>query len=191
MPLRAFLSREDRCVVICPHHDIGADSSLSAELVEYKHHGDATIPGQQRIGGFARSLLAGLGVPVQNQFGLSPARAADGTPAPIAVYMDLPGVDTLMAGVATLNLHSHLPHLYVPPEFRHLVDVLARQPVNPTAPRHTFTDAGNRFFDALLRVRVPGLPGLLLVGDATLWSSAFGGLPSLQAFWRNLAKFSS
>ena len=29
------------------------------------------------------------------------------------------------------------------------------------------------------------------MGDATLWSSAFGGLPSLQAFWRNLARLPS
>jgi hypothetical protein len=186
--IRAFLGREGRCVVICPHHDIGADDTLNGELVEYKHHGDATIPPQQRLGGFARSLLAGLGVPVQNQFGLNPARASDGAPAPLEMNLDLPGANELLAGVTTFNIHPHLPHLYVPPEYRHLVDVLARQPINPTAPRHVFTDAGNRVFDALLRVRPAGLPGLVLVGDATLWSAAFGGVPSLQAFWRNLAK---
>ena len=186
--IRAFVGREGRCVVICPHHDIGADDRLDSELVEYKHHGDVTIPPRQRLGGFARSLLAGLGVPVQNQFGLNPARAEDGTPAPLVVNRDLPGANAVLAGVATFNLHPHLPHLFVPPEFRSLVDVLARQPINPMAPRHLFTDAGNRFFDALLRVRLPGLPGMVLVGDATLWSSAFGGLPSLQVFWRNLAK---
>lgn len=187
--IRTFLSREERCVFICPHHDIGADDSVDAELLEFRHHGDVTIPPQQRFGGFARSLLAGLGVPVWNHFGLNPARSSDGTtPAPLARNLDLPGAQSLLDGVTTFNLHPHLPHLYVPPEGRHLVDVLARQLINPTASRHVFTDAGNRYFDALLRVRAPGVPGLVLVGDATLWSAAFGGLPSLQSLWKNLAR---
>jgi hypothetical protein len=185
--VRAFLGREGRCVVVCPHHDIGASDSLEAQQVEFNHHRDVTVPARQQLGGFARSLLAGLGVPVVNQFGHSPARLPDGNPAPIVVERDVPGAPELLEGVTTLNLHPHLPHLYVPPESRDRVDVLARQPVNPAAP-HPFTDAGNRSFNALLRDRPPGLPGLVLVCDATLWSSAFGGLASLRAFWHNLAR---
>jgi hypothetical protein len=186
--IRAFLGREDRCVVICPHHDIGAQDSLEAQRVEFNHHRDVTIPARQRLGGFARSLLAGLGVPVVNQFGLNPARLPDGTPALLAVNLDLPGAAGLLEGVTTFNLHPHLPHLSFPPELRDWVDVLARQLINPAAAPHPFTDAGNHYFNALLRVRPPGLAGLVLVCDATLWSSAFGGLTSLTAFWRNLAR---
>jgi hypothetical protein len=186
--LRAFLGQEGKCAVICPHHDIGADDGLDIQREEFIHHGDVTIPARQQLGGFARSLLAGLGVPVQNQFGLNPARAADGSPAPLELNLDIHEIDSLLGGVRTFNLHPHLPHLFVPPDYRKYVEVLARQPINPFAARHFFTDAGNRFFDSMLRVRPPGIPGMVLVGDATLWSSAFGGLPSLQSFWANLAR---
>jgi hypothetical protein len=37
------------------------------------------------FGRFARSLLAGLGVPVENRYGLHPAAEADGSPSPIEV----------------------------------------------------------------------------------------------------------
>jgi hypothetical protein len=37
------------------------------------------------FGGFARTLLAGLGVPVENRFGLRPAVTADGSPAPVEI----------------------------------------------------------------------------------------------------------
>jgi hypothetical protein len=186
--IRAFLGREDHCVVVCPHHDIGAQDKLETQVVEFKHHQDITIPARQRLGGYARSLLAGLGVPVVNQYGLNPARLPDGSPAPLSVNRDLAGADTLLESVTTFNWHPHLPHLFVPPECASRVDVLARQQINPAAAPHPFTRAGNRFFNALLRVRPPDLPGLVLVCDATLWSSAFGGLPALRAFWHNLAR---
>lgn len=186
--IRSFLSREGRCLVVCPHHDIGSVDTLESQRVEHDHHGDITIPGRQQLGGFARSVLAGLGVPVENRFGLNPAKLPDGGPAPLVIDRDVPGVEALLAGVSTFNLHPHLPHLTVAHEHRGCVEVLARQPINPTAPRHPFTDAGKRTFDALLRVRPPNLPGLVLACDATLWSSAFGGLPSLRAFWTNLAR---
>jgi len=56
------------------------------------------------------------------------------------------------------------------------------------ASRHPFVDAGNRFFNALLRFRSRDIGGSLFACDATVWTSAFGGLESLQAFWGNLAK---
>ncbi|WP_198960090.1 hypothetical protein [Synechococcus sp. BO 8801] len=187
--IRMFLGQEGRCLVVCPHHDIGMDESLQSQQLEHIHHGDNTIPGRQKIGGFARSILAGLGVPVQNRFGLNPSRAPNGGPAPLIVNFDLPFAEAILRGVTTFNLHPHLPHLSVPPEYASHVDVLARQPINPLAPRHPFTDAGNRYFDALLRVRPDGVSGTVLVCDATLWSSAFGGLESLRSFWINLALF--
>lgn len=185
--IKSFLSREGRCVVICPHHDIGAEDNLESRIVEFKHHQDVTIPGQQRLGGFAQSILDKLGVPIVNRFGLNPAKSPDGTPAPLLVNRDIPGVDQLLSGVTTFNLHPHLPHLEVPTEALNDVDVLASQLINPTAAPHPFA-ANNRYFNALLQIRLPGLPGIILVCDATIWSSAFGGLESLKAFWRNLAR---
>jgi hypothetical protein len=68
------------------------------------------------------------------------------------------------------------------------VDVLAQQLINPLAAPHPFFAAGNRTFQALLGLRSPGQwPGRLYVGDATLWSAAFGGLTSLTTLWRNIA----
>jgi hypothetical protein len=50
-----------------------------------------------------------------------------------------------------------------------------------------FVQGGSRVFNALLQARPNVFPGTLLVCDATIWSSAFQGLESLEAFWRNLA----
>jgi hypothetical protein len=74
-----FLSNPDHLIVVCPHHDIGATSEpveqarLARQTADHFHHGDKAIPPRQGFGGFARTLLAGLGVPVVNRFGLRPA----------------------------------------------------------------------------------------------------------------------
>jgi hypothetical protein len=85
--VRTFLAHPDHLVFIYPHHDIGDlpddlshDERLQRQIADFRHHGDTTIPPQQQLGGFARSLLAGLGVPVENRFGLRPAAEADGSP---------------------------------------------------------------------------------------------------------------
>ena len=64
--------------------------------------------------------------------------------------------------------------------------VLARQPIDPTAPPHPFTAAGHTSFDALLQSRPGVFAGDLLVGNATLWSSTAGDTYSLQRFWAHL-----
>lgn len=92
-----------------------------------------------------------------------------------------------MCGVTTFNLHPHLSHLLVPPSMANVLDVLARQVINPSAPPHPFVAAGNRSFNALLQARADVFAGTLLVCDATMWSSAFSGLDSLETFWRNLS----
>ena len=65
--LRAFLAREGTCLILGPHHDVGASDDLKERNVEYAHHGDPLVPRQQRFGRYTRSLMSGLGVPVQNQ----------------------------------------------------------------------------------------------------------------------------
>ena len=93
--VRNFLDNPDHLVFVCPHHDIGevAGSTeavrLERQLVEYRHHGDHAIPPRQGFGGFARTLLAGLGVPVENRFGLRPAATADGAPAAVGLTVPL------------------------------------------------------------------------------------------------------
>jgi len=182
-----FLQREGRCVVVCPHHDIGAQGTIPTQQIEFDHHGDQLVPAQQRIGGFARSLLDGLGLCVENQFGLSPEQAPDGSPAPLVINHDL-DLTGVLRGVSTFNLHPHLPHLALPTGIDTGLELLAQQRINSKASKHPFFEAGNRTFNAFLQSRPDRFPGKVFVCDATLWSSAFGGLASLQAFWRNLSQ---
>jgi hypothetical protein len=191
--VRSFLDDPDHMVFVCPHHDIGAAKHLSdadrrrVQEAEFHHHGDRSIPSQQRFGGLARSILAGLGVPVENQFGLRPAIAPDGWPAPIEIETSSDR-RSLLNGVATFNLHPHLPHLQPLGGATSALEVLARQPIDLTAPPHEFVQQGHTTFNALLQSR-PGLfAGDLLIGDATLWSGTAGGLKSLRQLWTNVVQ---
>ena len=88
MPSGVSSPRPGTALFVCPHHDIGevddlpAGEALERQTAEYLHHGDIVLPGQQRTGGFAPSLLAQLGAPVMNRFGLRAASTHDGTPMP-------------------------------------------------------------------------------------------------------------
>jgi hypothetical protein len=188
--MRQFLAQPDHLAFVCPHHDIGDvpelphDDRLQRQIADFLHHGDKTIPPQQKFGGFARSLLAGLGVPVENRFGLHPAAEADGSPSPIDKEV---GVDRLhlLQGVDTFNLHWHLPQLERLGEALAKLDVLARQKIDLSAPPHPFTRDRDTF-DALLQSRPEIFAGTLLVSDATLWSSTAGGVHSLTRLWTNV-----
>lgn len=184
--LRHFLEREDATLVLCPHHRIGIEDDEVFREAELRHHGDRLVPPQQEIGGFARAILEALAVPVENRYGLSPARSKiTGGPEPLDVVHDL-DKEGILDGVTTFNAHAHLPHFHVPPSAGEAV-VLARQMINPEAPGHPFTDGGNRYFNALVWLPPAGSrAGQVLVCDATLWSSAFDGVKSLERFWRNL-----
>jgi hypothetical protein len=186
--IQHFLEREDACLVICPHHDIGAGEDQDSREVELLHHGDRLVPPQQRIGGFARSLLAGLGLPIENRYGLSPGKSIkDNSPAPLQIFSDLDKLK-ILSGVKTFNLHPHLPHLHIPDSCNEFVRILAKQPINPVASKHPFVEAGNHYFNALLWVLPNGNRAAnVFICDATLWSAAFGGLESLEVFWQNLA----
>jgi hypothetical protein len=191
--LRAFLDNPDHLAFICPHHEIGAADHLSDEErfklqeAEFFHHGDKTLPPRQQFGGFARSLFAGLGIPVENRFGLHPAAAPDGSPVPIEVENSNDRAHFLN-GVATFNLHPHLPQLERLGEAAAKLDVLARQHIDPNATPHPFTKDGRFTFDALLQSRPETFPGTLLIGDATLFSSTAGGVESLRQLWSNIVQ---
>lgn len=179
--VRRFLDNPDHVMFVCPHHDIGREQ----EIAEHLHHGDPGIPPRQGFGGFARSLLAGLGVSVDNRFGLRPAVLPDGTPAPIEIEH---AVDTLglLEGVEAFNLHPHLPHLERVGAAATRMDVLARQDIDTAAPPHPFTQDGRTSFDALLQSRPDTFAGTVLVCDTTLFSSTAGGVDNLRRLWTNL-----
>ena len=197
--VRGFLGREGTCLVIGPHHDVGRSADMNGLEEEHRHHGDALVPRRQRFGGYTRSLMKGLGIPVENQWGLRPATAtaipgegqgeawATATrSAPLTVMRDL---DTRgwLAGVRNLNFHMHLPHYAVTTEDTRSIHVLARQPIDLGRP-HPFTDAGNTEFNAL--VWMPpgdGRGGDVLVVNSTVFSVLFGADESVERFWRNLA----
>src|SRR3954469_22059137 len=71
--VRQFLTREGTCLILGPHHDVGTSADLKVRAMEYAHHSDALVPRQQRFGKYTRSLMNGLGVPVENRWGLRPA----------------------------------------------------------------------------------------------------------------------
>jgi len=185
-----FLDTPDHLIFVCPHHDIGEAADSSGEegaerrRVEYRHHGDHAIPPRQGFGGFARTLLNGLGVPVENRFGLRPAAAADGTPAPVEIDRALDGL-RLLRDVEAFHLHPHLPQLERIGPSKERLDVLAKQKIDLTAPTHPFTQAGRSSFDALLQSRPDVFAGKLLVCDSTMFSSTAGGLENLRRFWGN------
>jgi hypothetical protein len=189
--LRRFLGDPDHLAFLCPHHDIGNEAGLSREAAraqqeaEFAHHGDKAIPPRQAFGGFVLSLLAALGVPVENRYGLRPARDADGSPAAIDVDHAADRLG-LLEGVRTFNLHPHLPHLARVGGALDKLDVLARQRIDPTAPPHPFGRAGQDRFDSLLQSRPGVFPGTLLVGDTTLFSSTAGGLDDLERLWSRI-----
>ena len=64
--VRKFLTREGTCLMIGPHHDVGVSPDPAERQMEYAHHGDPLVPRQQRFGLYTRSLMKGLGVPVEN-----------------------------------------------------------------------------------------------------------------------------
>jgi hypothetical protein len=189
--IKRFLDNPDHLIFVCPHHDIGetADGTKqereARQIAEHLHHGDPGIPPRQGFGGFARTLLAGLGVPVENRFGLRPAVTADGAPAPAEIdhALDVLG---LLTGVETFNLHPHLPQLERIGSATEHMEVLGRQAIDPAAPPHPFTRNGRSTFDALLQSSPDTFAGKLLVCDTTMFSSTAGGVDNLRQLWSNV-----
>ena len=189
--VRAFLEDSTHAVFVCPHHDIGyaeavgGQELLDLQAKEHNHHGDSGVPAQQRFGGFALSLMAGLGLPIRNRFGLRPARETDGSASPVEVVSrDVFGI---LTGISALNLHPHLPHFERLGQSVQGLEVLVRQPIDMTASPHPFTSGGRKDFDAMLQATREAIPGCLVVADATLWNAVSGPRDTLEKLWRNVA----
>jgi hypothetical protein len=186
--IRKWLTREGTTLVLSPHHDVGASSDMKQRQMEYRHHRDALVPRQQRFGRYTRSLMKGLGVPVENRWGLRPA-TVEGTRNKIAPLTTLRDLDTrgFLEGVTTFNFHPHLPHYAITTDDTKSIRLLARQPVDLTRP-HPFTEAGEREFNMFLWMPPSGKrAGDILLADSTIFTTLFGGDESLERFWKNLA----
>jgi hypothetical protein len=186
--LKQFLSREGTCLILGPHHDVGCSDDLDERQMEYRHHGDALVPRQQRFGKYTRSLMQGLGIPVENRYGLRPAR--DKTTkeiAPLSIMKDLDRRG-YFEGVTTFNYHQHMPHYALTTEEKQSIHVLAKQPIEMSRP-HPFTEAGNREFNAFIWLPPSGTRnGDILMVDSTIFSTLFGADESLKRFWQNIVK---
>jgi hypothetical protein len=193
LALRRFLDDPGHTLLVCPHHDIGnvdgvsGNEVLAMQAVEFHHHGDLGVPGQQRLGGFARSLLRDLGIAVSNRFGLRPAKLRDGSPAPIQIDSQADRFN-LLQGVRTFHLHPHLPHFEMLGDSADKLDVLVEQRIDLEAPPHPFVKQGRTTFDALLQSKPNVFGGRVLICDATIWTSTNGGLGSLRQFWANVTR---
>src|SRR3954447_14218260 len=185
--VRNFLRREGTCLILGPHHDVGSSPDLKERAMEYAHHGDPLVPRQQRFGRYTRSLIKGLGVPVENRWGLRPA-TDKGTNqlVPLAIEKDL-DKRGFMNGVTTFNFHMHLPHYVVTEDNSTSIHVLARQPIDMSNP-HPFIEAGNREFNMFLWMPPSGdRAGDILLADSTIFTTLFGADESLMRFWKNIA----
>ena len=186
--IKKFLKREGTCLVLSPHHDVGSSEDLNQRAQEYAHHGDPLVPRQQRFGKYTRSLMKGLGVPVENRFGLRPAtvKGTRNQLVPLNKHMDFDKRGWLN-GVNTFNFHMHLPHYAVTTDDKNLIHVLAQQPIDMTHP-HPFIEAGNREFNMFLWMPPnKERAGDILLADSTIFTTLFGGDESLERFWKNLA----
>ncbi len=186
--VQRFLRREGTCLILGPHHEVGVAPDMETREMEYRHHGDALVPRQQRFGKFTRTLMAGLGVPVENRFGIRPAVVAGSNrPAPLSISKDLDSRGWLN-GVRNFNFHMHLPHYAITTQDVGSIHVLARQPIDLTRPPHPFTEAGNREFNNFVWMPPKGdRGGDVLLADSTIFSTLFGVDESLVNFWKNLA----
>jgi hypothetical protein len=185
--LQNFLKREGTCLILGPHHDVGNSPDMKQRAMEYKHHGDRLVPRQQRFGKYTRSLMKGLGVPVENRWGLRPATIDKTTrTVPLVTMNDLDPRGWL-TDVKTFVFHMHLPHYALTKEDSKDIHVLARQPVDLTRP-HPFIEQGNKEFNMFLWMPPAGeRAGDILLADSTIFTTLFGGDESLERFWKNLA----
>jgi hypothetical protein len=185
--IREWLKREDTCLLLAPHHDVGFTDDMAQRQIEYLHHGDPLVPRQQRFTAYTRSLMEALDVPVHNTWGLRPA-VVEGTNniAPLTGFRDL-DEPSLLNNVTTFNFHPHLPHYELTAPESDSLRVLGRQRVDSNRP-HPFIEAGNTEFNALIWMPPLGeRAGDIVLVDSTNFTTLFGGTDSLKNFWHNVA----
>src|SRR6201997_1321068 len=185
--IRDWLKREDTCLLVAPHHDVGFADDLKQRQMEYLHHGDPLVPRQQRFAQYTRSLMKALDVPVHNKWGLRPAVIEGSNQiAPLTGFPDL-DAPRLLDNVTTFNFHPHLPHYELTAPEGDTLRVLGRQRIDPTRP-HPFTEAGNSELNALIWMPpAEKRAGDIILVDSTNFTTLFGGTESLANFWRNFA----
>ena len=189
--VRHFLDNPDHLIFVCPHHDIGEaggmveEGRLERQLAEYRHHGDHAIPPRQGFGGFARTLLAGLGVPVENRFGLRPAAAADGTPAPVEIDRALDGLGLLRDVDAFHLIRTCRNSSALAPRSSGWASSLGRRLIRRRRLTRSRKGADRASTRSCNRGRTT-FAGKLLVCDTTLFSSTAGGVENLRRFWANV-----
>lgn len=186
--IREWLKRDETCLLLAPHHDVGFTSDMQQREIEYRHHGDRLVPRQQRFSHYTRSLMKALDVPVINQYGLRPA-VVKGTKeiTPLTAFRDLDKLG-LLDKVTTFNFHLHLPHYELTTNDTKSLHVLGRQPIDLDRP-HPFTSAGNTEFNAFIWMPPKDQrAGNILLVDSTNFTTLFGGTESLERFWVNIAK---
>lgn len=183
--VQRWLTRDGTVLVLGPHHDVGTSADMNERAMEYAHHGDALVPRQQRFARYTRSLMKGLGVPVDNRYGLRPGVVSGTTQiAPLTINRDLDARGWL-TGVTNFSFHKHLPHYAVTSD-TNTIHVLGRQPIDLSRP-HPFTEAGNREFNSFVWMPPGGSRGGdVLLADSTIFSTLFGADASLKRFWKNL-----
>ena len=88
----------------------------------------------------------------------------------------------------TFNFHPHLPHYALTTDDTKSVRVLTtRQPIDLERP-HPFTQAGNSEFNSFIWMPADAQrAGNILLADSTIFTTLFGGVESLETFWKNLA----
>jgi hypothetical protein len=186
--IKQWLKREGTCLILGPHHDVGFSEDMNQRQQEYLHHGDPLVPRQQRFGKYTRSLMEGLGVPVENRFGLRPAtiKGTKNQLVQLNIDKDL-DKNGLLNGVSTFNFHMHLPHYAVTTTDPNKIHVLAKQPIDMSLP-HPFIEAGNTEFNMFLWMPpTQERAGDILLADSTIFTTLFGGDASLERFWKNIA----
>ncbi len=168
----------------------GASTTWRSATMEYRHHGDALVPRQQRFGGYTRALMQGLGIPVENRYGLRPAVSRRGRRIAIAplTIAARPRRARLADGRAQLQL----PHA---PAALRGDDATTRAPFTCWRASRSICrgrirspNAGNKEFNTLVWMPPEGdRAGDVLVVDSTVFSTLFGGDESLERFWKNIA----
>src|SRR5436309_10780533 len=75
--LKQFLTRDGTCLMIGPHHDVGASQDVKRLQMEYAHHGDPLVPRKQWFGLYTLSLMKAVGITEDNRLVLHTAVVLD------------------------------------------------------------------------------------------------------------------